>query len=76
MEDKVTLYSYVKRINKKYVQKMGVQANRSASEALDAILDAIRLGTEVSFKDKKPKSFEVVEKMKLKRKNKLRALRR
>lgn len=73
-QEKVILYSYVKPVNKKFIEKLSLKTNHSASACLDAVIDAVRRKRELTLKEKPLKSLEKIQKAKEKRKEKIRAL--
>lgn len=72
--EKVVLYTRVKPVNKKYLEKMSLDTNHPVSTCLDAILDAARLKREMKLKPKPIKALEKVKAVQDKKRKKIREL--
>lgn len=71
---KVIVYSYVKPVNKKYLETLSLKSNNAVSVCLDAVLDAARLKKKMSLKTKTLKTLARLEKAKNRKKNKIKML--
>ena len=74
MNDRVILYTRVKPINKKYLEKMGLNTNNSTSACLDAVLDSVRLNREITLKTRTPKVIEKAKKLQARKRRRIREL--
>jgi len=74
MKEKVVLYTRVKTINKKYLEKMSLDTNHPVSACLDAVLDAARLKRGLVLKPKALKALEKIKAVKEKKRQKIKAL--
>ena len=74
MKEKVVLYARVKPINKKYLEKMGLNLNHPVSACLDAVLDSVRLKRTPTLRQKQNKVIERLNAIKDKKRQKIKAL--
>ena len=74
MKDKVVLYTRVKPINKRYLEKMSLDTNHPVSACLDAVLDAARLKRDMVLKPKSIKALDKIKAIQEKKRQKIKAL--
>lgn len=73
-KETVTLYAYIKPINKKHLLKMSLDTNQPISTCLDAIIDATRLKRDIKIPEKKLTAIERLRRIKDKKKLEIKKL--